>query len=59
MVQSSMMEKPWLQEHEVPGHIASAVGKQKEMNTGVLSLIYKRPYNVAWDPNQWNGAAHI
>lgn len=52
MVQSSMMEKPWLQEHEVPGHIASAVGKQKEMNTGVLSLIYKRPYNVAWDPNQ-------
>lgn len=47
MMQSSTMEK----EHEVPGHVVPAVGKQKEL---VLSPIY-----VAWDPNQWNGAAHI
>lgn len=39
MVKSSMMKKPWKQEHEINGHIASAAGKQKEMNTGGLSYL--------------------
>lgn len=30
-----MAEKLWYQEHEAAGHVASTLGKRREMNAGV------------------------
>lgn len=50
-VQSTAVEKEWLQELEVAGHLVSTVKEQREVNAAEL-------FGSVQDSSLWDGAMH-